>query len=224
MIFNINEFFFSPLEQFEVLPFLFFTNVEISWIFTFTLLSFICSLILINRNDSTLRIIPSFWQIILEDMIFSTILFMVRENVGINKGNKYFPLIFIGFLFILFTNLIGLIPYSSTICSQLIITTTLSVFFFLGINIISIHKHGLDIFKLFIPAGSPIFLSLLLVPIEFISYFSKPISLSVRLFANIVGGHTLLKVIAGFAFILMNSTGLFFIFHYFHPFKKYAEV
>lgn len=215
MVFNKTQILFSPLEQFEILPFLYFTNAEISWIFTFTMLSLTCSFTLVNRTDSSLKIVPNHWQIILEDMIFSTILFMTRENVGISKGNRFFPLIFIGFLSVLLTNLIGLVPYSSTICSQLIVTTALSIFFFLGINIIGFNRHGLALFRLVVPAGLPAYLGFLLIPMEIISYLSKPISLSVRLFANIVGGHTLLKVIAGFAFIMMNFTGLFFIFHYF---------
>ena len=206
---------FSPLEQFEVLPFLYSTNAEVSWIFTFIIVSLACSLMLVNRTDSTLRLVPNFWQIILEDMVFSTVLFLVRENISIKKGNLFFPLIFVTFLSILFTNLIGLIPYSSTICSQLVVTTVLSVFFFLGINIIGFSRHGLALFRLVAPVGLPAYLGFLLIPMELISYFSKPISLSVRLFANIVGGHTLLKVIAGFAFILINCTGPFFIFHYF---------
>jgi ATP synthase subunit 6 len=215
MLFNKIQFLYSPLEQFETIPFLSFTNVEISWIFTFSLLSITLGLMLVSRCDYTLRIVPNSWQIILEDMLFSTILFMVRENIGVNRGTKFFPLIFIGFISILFTNLIGLIPYSSTILSQLVVTSVFAVFFFLGINIIGFKKHGLSLFLLVHPAGITPFLAFLLIPMELISYFSKPISLSVRLFANIVGGHTLLKVIAGFGFILMNLSGLFFIFHYF---------
>jgi ATP synthase subunit 6 len=214
MLFNKIQVLYSPLEQFEAVPFLSFTNVEFSWIFTFSLLSIASSLVVVSRYDSSFRIVPNNWQILLE-LMFSTIIFMVRENIGVSKGTKFIPLIFIGFISILFTNLIGLIPYSSTVLSQLIVTSVFAVFFFLGINIIGFKKHGLSLFLLVHPVGITPFLAFLLIPMELISYFSKPISLSVRLFANIVGGHTLLKVIAGFSFILMNSSGLFFVFHYF---------
>jgi ATP synthase subunit 6 len=215
MIFNKMELLLllSPLEQFEIIPFLIFTNVEISWIFAFSLLALTYTLIS-NQFDSTLRIVPNNWQIFI-DILFSTIIFMVRENIGVSKGTKYFPLVFVAFLAILCTNLIGLIPYSSTVLSQLIITTVLGLFFFLGINIIGFKKHGLKLFLLIHPSGITPLLAFLLIPMELISYLSKPVSLSVRLFANIVGGHTLLKVIAGFGFILMNFSGVFFIFHYF---------
>jgi ATP synthase subunit 6 len=216
MLFNEIKALHSPLEQFEILSFISFTTVEISWIFTFCLLSITSGLMLVSRSDSTLKIIPNNWQVISEDIVFSTILFMVRENIGTLKGIKYFPLVFIGFISILFTNLIGLVPYSPTILSQLVVTSVFALFFFLGINIIGFKKHGLGLFLLIYPAGiNNIALAFLLVPMELISYFSKPVSLSVRLFANIVGGHTLLKVIAGFGFILMNSSGLLFFFHYF---------
>jgi ATP synthase subunit 6 len=209
---------FSPLEQFEIVPFLVFTNVEISWVFAFSLLALTYTLIS-NQFDSTLRIVPNNWQIFI-DIVFSIIIFMVRENIGLRKGTQYFPLIFVAFLAILTTNLIGLIPYSSTVLSQLIVTTVLGFFFFLGTNIVGFKKHGLKLLLLIHPAGITPLLAFGLVPIELISYLSKPISLSVRLFANIVGGHTLLKVIAGFGFILMNFSGVFFRFSLFSAFHS----
>jgi F-type H+-transporting ATPase subunit a len=96
-------------------------------------------------------------------------------------------------------NLIGLIPYSFTLTSHLIVTFTVALFIFLALNIICIQKHGFAFFSLFLPSGTFFVLALLLVPIEFISYIFKPVSLSIRLFANMMAGHTLLKVIAGFA-------------------------
>jgi ATP synthase subunit 6 len=215
MPFKKIEVLFSPLEQFEVIPFLGFTNFEVSWMFTFSILSVTCGLILVNRKDSTLRIVPNSWQIFLEDILFTTILFMTRENIGVIKGTRFFPLMLMSFLSILITNLIGLVPYSSTVLSQLIITTVFGLFFFVGINVMGFKKHGLSLFLLIHPAGITFSLAFLLIPMELISYLCKPISLSVRLFANLVGGHTLLKVIASFGFILMNFTGVFFVFHYF---------
>jgi ATP synthase subunit 6 len=117
-------------------------------------------------------------------------------------------------LFILSLNLIGLIPYSFTLTSHLIVTLSLSLAVFIGINIVCIRIHGINFFSLFLPSGTSIVLALLLVPIELISYVFKPISLSIRLFANMMAGHTLLKVIAGFAYTLMSNTGMLFVLHY----------
>lgn len=102
-------------------------------------------------------------------------------------------------------NLIGLIPYTFTVTGHLIITFVLSSILFIGINIICVHTHGRKIFSLFLPSGTSIELSFLLVPIELIFYTFKPISLSIRLFANMMAGHTLLKVIAGFGWTLIKS-------------------
>jgi F-type H+-transporting ATPase subunit a len=118
------------------------------------------------------------------------------------------------FFLLLSINLIGLIPYSFTLTSHLIVTLTLSLSIFIGINIICVRLHGINFFSLFLPAGTSVVLAFLLVPIELISYIFKPISLSIRLFANMMAGHTLLKVIAGFAFTLMGNVGILFLLSY----------
>ena len=138
---------------------------------------------------------------------------MVSDNVG-PKGEKYFPFIFTLFVFVLLSNLIGLVPYSFTLTSHLIVTFALAMIVFISVNIAGARIHGLKMFSLFLPAGTTFPLSLLLVPIEFVSYMFKPISLSVRLFANLMAGHTLLKVIAGFGWALMGCTGVLFLAHY----------
>ena len=138
---------------------------------------------------------------------------MVSDNVG-PKGEKYFPFIFTLFVFVLLSNLIGLVPYSFTLTSHLIVTFALAMIVFISVNIAGARIHGLKMFSLFLPAGTTFPLSLLLVPIEFVSYMFKPISLSVRLFANLMAGHTLLKVIAGFGWALMGCTGALFLAHY----------
>ena len=106
---------------------------------------------------------------------------------------------FLSYLCLLLSNLIGLIPYSFTITSHLIVTFSLALTVFIGVNIICAKEHGMHMISLFLPTGTSLGLALLLVPIEFVSYMFKPISLGVRLFANMMAGHTLLKVIAGFA-------------------------
>ena len=113
----------------------------------------------------------------------------------------------------LLSNLIGLIPYSFTITSHLIVTFALALMVFVGVNIICVKEHGLHMVSLFLPPGTSLGLALLLVPIEFVSYMFKPISLGVRLFANMMAGHTLLKVIAGFAWSMMASGGFLFVAH-----------
>jgi ATP synthase subunit 6 len=140
---------------------------------------------------------------------------LVVDNIKSKEGQYFFPLVFTIFMFVLSMNLIGLVPFSFTVTSHIIVTFGLSLAIFIGINIICIKKHGIKFFCLFLPAGTSITLALLLVPIEVISYMFKPISLSIRLFANMMAGHMLLKVIAGFAFTLMANIGILFLVHFF---------
>jgi ATP synthase subunit 6 len=111
-------------------------------------------------------------------------------------------------------NLIGLVPYSFTLTSHLIVTFALALFMFIGIKIICVRIHCLEFFSLFLPGGPAFVLAILLVPIGLSSFIFKPISLSIRLFANMMAGHTLLKVIAGFAWSLSGTTGILFLLHY----------
>ena len=122
---------------------------------------------------------------------------MVRDNVG-TEGRPYFPFIFSLFMFILFANLIGLVPYSFTFTSHIIVTFAMAITVFLGVTVIGIIRHGLRFFTLFLPSGVPMVMAPLLIPIEIVSYLSRPVSLSIRLFANMMAGHTMLKVFAGF--------------------------
>ena len=118
------------------------------------------------------------------------------------------------FLFIVTLNLIGLIPYSFTLTSHIVVTFALSVAIFIGINIIAIRIHGSTFLSLFFPKDTSILLGFLLVPVEIMSYFFRPISLGIRLFANMMAGHTLLKVFAGFAWTLMSCSGILFFAHF----------
>ena len=133
------------------------------------------------------------------ESVFKLILSMISDNISSREGVKFFPIVFAIFSYVLFLNLIGLIPYSFTLTSHIVVTFALALFIFIAINIICIKLHGLEFFSLFLPGGTSFVLALLLVPIEVISFVFKPISLSIRLFANMMAGHTLLKVIAGFA-------------------------
>ena len=126
---------------------------------------------------------------------------MIRDNVG-TAGMQYFPFIFSLFMFILFCNLIGMIPFTFTVTSHIIVTFAMALVVFVGVTIIGFARHGLGYLKLFVPAGVPMALLPLLVVIEVLSYLIRPISLSVRLFANMTAGHTMLKVFGGFVVML----------------------
>ena len=122
---------------------------------------------------------------------------MVRENLG-EEGMKYFPWVFTIFMFILTLNLLGMIPHSFTVTSHIIVTFAFAAMVWIVVTIIGFWRHGVGFLRLFVPAGVPWWLLPIIVPIELISYFIRPISHSVRLFANMMAGHTMLKVFAGF--------------------------
>jgi F-type H+-transporting ATPase subunit a len=132
------------------------------------------------------------------EMSYEFIANMIRENVG-DAGLKYFPFIFSLFVFILVLNMLGMIPGTFTVTSHIIVTFALAALVFVVVTAIGFARHGFGYLKLFVPEGVPVWLMPLIVPIELISYLIRPISLSVRLFANMMAGHTMLKVFAGFA-------------------------
>lgn len=215
------NYFFSPLEQFQVLPifsvYLNFIDISLTNETIILVLILFFSLVLftslVKEQESSYFIVPNRWQSVIE-IIYKLILSLVTDNIKDKKNQHFFPLVFSIFFLLLSINLIGLIPYSFTLTSHLIVTLTLSLSIFIGINIICVRLHGINFFSLFLPAGTSVVLAFLLVPIELISYIFKPISLSIRLFANMMAGHTLLKVIAGFAFTLMGNVGILFLLHY----------
>jgi F-type H+-transporting ATPase subunit a len=145
-------------------------------------------------------LVPGRWQSMAE-MSYEFVAGMLRDNVG-TAGRRYFPFIFTLFMFVLFCNLLGMIPYSFTVTSHIIVTFALAAVVFVGVTIIGFARHGARFLKLFVPSGVPIFLLPLLIVIELISYLIRPVSLSVRLFANMLAGHTMLKVFGGFVVAL----------------------
>lgn len=215
---------FAPLEQFEILllyelNFLFLDFSLTNFLFVNILVLFIFNIIIFFNNicqNKTLYLffIPNAWQKLIELVSIIIVIQLVSSSI-LKNNEKFFIFITIVFSFILFNNLIGLIPYSFTITSHLYLTFILSFSIFIGINIITIRKYGTKIFLLFFPTNTSIYLALILVPIEFISYVAKPISLGVRLFINLMAGHTLLKVIVSFSLkllILENFNSFFLIF------------
>jgi ATP synthase subunit 6 len=222
------KFISSPLEQFTVLPWLFktglFNYVSLDtvfytfWIVFFFSSTFICTTIYSKltkkHNKNGLRLIPTPWQLIIEK-IFDVVLSLVSDNIQTTQRTKYVPFVAFIFFFIFSLSGYGLLPFSYTITAQLIVTLGVALACFIAIQIISIRRHGFKFFSLFLPGGISIYLSLLLVPIELISFIFKPISLSIRLFANMMAGHTLLKVIAGFAWLILGFESLAVIAHIF---------
>jgi F-type H+-transporting ATPase subunit a len=145
-------------------------------------------------------IVPGRWQSLCEGM-YDFVSNLLKENVG-NEGRAYFPFIFSLFMFILFCNLFGLLPGAFTVTSHIIVTVAMALFVFVGVTIIGIVRHGLHFFTYFVPQGAPVWLIPIMIPIEILSYFIRPMSLSVRLFANMVAGHVMLAVVGGFVFAM----------------------
>ena len=190
----------NPLEQFIIQTWIPIKIGNLDASFTnssaFMLLAVVCASALMVLAVRPRAGVPGRWQLLAE-LSYQFIARMVSDNIG-KEGRTYFPLIFSIFMFVLFGNLIGMIPYSFTFTSHIAVTLTMSVVIFLMVTIIAFIKHGFKFFSFFLPAGVPIILSPLMIVIEVISYFTRPFSLSVRLFANMMAGHTLLKVIGGF--------------------------
>jgi F-type H+-transporting ATPase subunit a len=152
------------------------------------------------------KLVPSRWQSAAE-MSYEFIANMVRDNVG-GAGKPYFPFVFSLFMFVLFGNLIGMVPYSFTYTSHIIVTFALAAFIFIGVTLIALARHGWHFFTYFAPKGMPLALQVILVPIEIISYVIRPMTLSIRLFANMMAGHTMLFIFAGFV-VAMGVFGIF---------------
>jgi F-type H+-transporting ATPase subunit a len=195
---------FNPMEQFDIVRYVdihlggydaSFTNSAL-WMVMGTLL--VLGFFMHSMKGGNL--VPTRMQSVTE-LAYEFVANMVRQNAG-NAGMAYFPIIFTIFLYVLAMNLLGMIPLPKlgnfTVTSHIIVTLALAMFVWVGVTLIGIHKHGFKFFKLFVPSGVPILLLPLISVIEVISYFTRPISLSVRLFANMMAGHTMLAVFGSF--------------------------
>ena len=190
----------SPLEQFEISPFahfetgigdLAFTNSSLSMVITVLAITLFLTLTVNTRS-----IIPLRMQL-MSELSYNFIAQLLNDTVG-NEGKKYFPFVFSIFMFVLIGNMLGMVPYNFTFTSHIIVTFALAAIVFIGVTVLGFVKHGLHFFSFFVVPGLPWYMLPILIPIEVISYLARPISLSVRLFANMLAGHTLLKVFAGF--------------------------
>lgn len=194
----------DPLEQFQVLAtwspgcLQHFTNLGLILFFNVMLIAVLMRLYnpnLTNNYDFSSR------------SLYQLVTLIVKENLYIKK-QQYFTIIFYLFLTILFANLIGLLPYSFTVTSSFIFTFFISLSHFIAINTIAANQHGWEINNLFLPSGAPLFIMPFLVFIEGVSYIARVLSLSIRLFANIMSGHALLKILIGFSWTLITSGSL----------------
>lgn len=194
----------SPLAQFEIKSLVPINILEHDISFTNSALSMIiavvCALAFMFIATSKKELIPTRGQMLAES-IFGMVSDMLRQNVG-EKGQKYISLIFSLFMFVLFCNILGMMPYSFTATSHISVTFVLAILVFLMVTIVGFVKHGLHFFSLFLPAGTPMWLAPLLIVIELVAYLARPVSLSLRLAANMVAGHVLLKVLAGFMVVM----------------------
>ena len=194
----------GPLAQFTIKPLIpmnvagidiSFTNSSL-WMVIAVMASTAFFMISTNKR----KIVPGPAQAFAENF-YDIIGNMVTQNVG-EGGKPYFPFIFTVFIFVLAGNILGLVPGAFTFTSHLAVTGAMALFIFITVTIIGIARHGFKFFSLFFPHGAPLWTSIILIPIELVSYFSRPVSMAVRLFANMVVGHVLLKVIAGFVVAL----------------------
>ncbi len=198
----------SPLEQFEVHPLitegpnftllgfdLSFTNSALWMVIT---VACVYALVMLGSRHGSM--VPGRLQSLVE-MVYDFIADMIESNAG-REGRKYFPFFFTLFTFILVGNMLGMIPGSFTFTSHIIVTFTMALFVVVSVTIIGLAKHGMHFFSFFVPKGVPAPVLPLLVPIEVLSYLIRPISLSVRLFVNMMAGHIMLKTFAGFIIAL----------------------
>ena len=172
-----------------------FTNASL-----FMIISSLAILIIFNVGSKKNSLLPNKIQLLAE-LSYTFVSNMISNTAGL-KAKPYFAFIFSLFMFVLFCNMFGMIPYTFTVTSHIIVTFVLAAFIFIGVTIVGFAKHGFGYLKLFVPSGVPAILLPLIVVIEVISYLSRPVSLSVRLFANMMAGHTMMKVFGGFVISL----------------------
>lgn len=206
----------SPLDQFTIRNLLsikldVFSMIQISlsniglYLIITTTIIFMLYTLATNYNIVT----PNNWSISLES-VYATVFSIVINQINAKRGQMFFPLISALFIYILINNLVGMVPYSFAPTSHFILTFSLSFTIVIGATILGFQIHSLKFFSLLVPSGCPIGLLPLLVLIEFISYLSRPVSLGLRLGANILSGHMLLNILAGFTYNIMKKGIIYF--------------
>jgi F-type H+-transporting ATPase subunit a len=208
----------SPLDQFSIYPiydlfignyYFSFTNLALFMLLTLVL---VVLLFFVVTKKGGGKLVPNAWQSLVE-LIYDFVLNLVNEQIGGLSGNvkqKFFPCILVTFTFLLFCNLQGMIPFSFTVTSHFLITLALSFSIFIGITIVGFQRHGLHFFSFLLPAGVPLPLAPFLVLLELISYCFRALSLGIRLFANMMAGHSLVKILSGFAWTMLFLNNIFY--------------
>lgn len=195
----------SPLEQFEIhtlapLPSVAGANINFTNASLFMVLVIVAVTLFLTLGMRRAALVPGRWQSMAE-ILYEFVASMVRDNAG-EEARPFFPFVFTLFMFILFANTIGLVPGAFAVTSHIVVTFALAAVVFVGVTLVALAKHGLKFFSYFLPPDTPLYMAPLLVPIEIISYLARPITLSLRLFANMMAGHTMLHVFAGFVVML----------------------
>lgn len=202
----------SPVEQFEIKPVfneqLILGGVDLSFTSSamWMAIAAVLSIVFLTWSTQRKALIPSRAQAFSE-MLYEMVAGMIRENIG-SEGRKYFPFVFTIFMVVLLGNVLGLVPGSFTFTSHIAVTGALALLVFFVVMLFGLARHGFHFFSMFVPAGVPVVLLPLIIPIELISFLIRPVTLSVRLFANMVAGHIMLKVFAGFS-VTMAAMGGF---------------
>ncbi|MBL4590216.1 MAG: F0F1 ATP synthase subunit A [Alphaproteobacteria bacterium] len=202
----------NPVEQFQIHPLhpslqFHIGSVDVSFTNSalWMLIGVVLSTVLLSVASKKRALVPGRMQMFAESL-YEFIANMVRDNIG-SEGRRYFPLIFTLFVMVMLGNTMGLIPYSFTYTSHLIVTLAMAMLIFVMVLVLGIARHGFHFFSFFLPPGVPVWLIPLIVPIEILSFAIRPVTLSVRLFANMIAGHIMLKVFAGFSVGMVAAFG-----------------
>ena len=217
---NLNNLLLSPIEQFEVMPLI---ALKLGWfdisitnqtiVVVFAFLGVFCiKNSMISQIDRSHFLIPLRIQFGFEKYL-KAILYLTFERISKKEGQTFFPIILTLSFYMLCLNLTGLIPHTGAMLSHAAVTVTISGSFFIGMNIMCIKRFGIKFFTLLLPPNTSIGVALILVPVEALSFFCRPLSLATRLFANSMGGHTLVKIVVGCAWSFVNCTGYSYICH-----------
>lgn len=201
----------SPLEQFEVnnlasinIPMFGYCHISLTNLGLYCLITAFLVIAYHYMAFNNQKIVPSRWSLSLESS-FASVHGLVKGQLG-TANERYLPFIYALFFFLLFANLNGNVPYGYALTASLIVALGLSVIIFIGVTILGLAIHKVHFFSFFLPAGTPLALVPILAPIELISYLARALSLGVRLLANMVAGHSLMKILAGFLFTLFTSS------------------
>lgn len=205
----------SPLDQFNIkviqpLPELFGYNIDFTNASFAMVLASLLAYLFLRFGMKNRALVPDRMQSVVE-VTYEFVSNTLRENAG-EEARPYFPFIFTLFMFVLMCNLLGMVPYQFTATSHIVVTFALAASVFVGVTLVALVKHGTKFFGFFLPAGTPWWMAPLMYLIELFAYMARPVSLSIRLTANMVAGHILLKVIAGFVVSMIAGGVLLGIF------------